>query len=137
MSTNSSEAGAAWDDSQLKVIETLGDRRLLVDAGPGTGKTAIACTRLVHLILDEGLNPARTWMISFTRTAVAEIRARLFSYVGESSFAIKIATLDAHAWSLHSGFNDGAKLTGTYDGNIEHVLELIEGDFDTQDYWRL
>lgn len=73
-------------------------------------------------------------MISFTRTAIAEIRARLYSYVGEESFAVKVATLDAHAWSLHSGFDENASLTGSFDQNIESVLDLLKRDDDTQDY---
>ena len=92
-----------WDADQRRVIEADTDARLVVEAGPGTGKTAVACARLAYLINEEDIEPSNTWMISFTRTAVAEIRARLHSYVGDASFAIRIATIDSHAWSIHSG----------------------------------
>ena len=123
-----------FDESQRAVIERSHTNRLLVDAGPGTGKTAVACARIGALISEFGVNPSRLWMISFTRTAVAEIRARLYSYVGEDSFAVKVATLDAHAWSLHSGFDQQASLTGSFDQNIESVITLLSNDEDTQDY---
>lgn len=119
-----------WDTDQFKVITAGRQARLIVEAGPGTGKTAVACARLAHLISEDDLEPSNTWMISFTRTAVAEIRARLQAYVGDASFAIRIATIDSHAWSIHSGHDPQARLTGTYEENIARVIELLKTDED-------
>jgi hypothetical protein len=124
---------SGWDVDQLRVIEGNTDARLIVEAGPGTGKTAVACARLAYLITQEDLEPSNTWMISFTRTAVAEIRARLHSYVGDASFAIRIATVDSHAWSIHSGHDPNARLTGSYEENIDRVIELLKADLDVAD----
>lgn len=121
---------SGWDADQLRVIEEDMDIRLIVEAGPGTGKTAVACARLAYLIGEEDLEPSNTWMISFTRTAVAEIRARLHSYVGDAAFAIRIATVDSHAWSIHSGHDSNAKLTRSYEENIDRVIELLQTDPD-------
>jgi hypothetical protein len=123
-----------WDSSQENVIQSDRSARLIVEAGPGTGKTAVSCARLAFLIKKEGVNPPRCWMISFTRTAVAEIRARLYSYLGEDAFAVKVATIDSQAWAIHSGFDSAASLTGSYEQNIEHVTELIRSDPDVQEY---
>ncbi len=122
-----------WDADQRRVIEADADARLVVEAGPGTGKTAVACARLAYLINEEDSEASNTWMISFTRTAVAEIRARLHSYVGDASFAIRIATIDSHAWSIHSGHDPNAKLTGSYEENITRVIELLKSDEDVAD----
>ena len=124
---------AGWDADQLKVIQADSESRLVVDAGPGTGKTAVACARLAHLISEHDIEPSNTWMFSFTRTAVAEIRARLHLHVGDSSFAIRIATIDSHAWSIHSGHDPNARLTGSYDENIARVIELLKTDEDVAD----
>jgi hypothetical protein len=115
------------------VIQADAGARLVVEAGPGTGKTAVACARLAHLISEEDVEPSNTWMISFTRTAVAEIRARLHSYVGDASFAIRIATIDSHAWSIHSGHDPNARLTGSYEENISRVIDLLKTDEDVAD----
>jgi hypothetical protein len=123
-----------WDPSQKAVIFAPAGRRLIVDAGPGTGKTAVACARLGQLVLAEDVRASQTWMISFTRTAIAEIRARLHSYIGDAAFAVKVATVDAHAWAIHSGYDPAASLTGSYEENIERVLSLVEGDEDVIDY---
>ena len=123
-----------WDPSQEAVIFAPADRRLIVDAGPGTGKTAVACARLGHLVFAEDVRASQTWMISFTRTAIAEIRARLHSYIGDAAFAVKVATVDAHAWAIHSGYDPAASLTGSYEENIERVLSLVQGDEDVIDY---
>lgn len=119
-----------WGADQLQVIEAEADARIVVEAGPGTGKTAVACARLAHLISEEDVEPSNTWMISFTRTAVAEIRARLHSYVGDASFSIRIATIDSHAWSIHSGHDANARLTGSYEENIVRVIDLLKSDED-------
>ena len=118
-----------WDASQKMVIEAACNARLIVDAGPGTGKTAVACERLAHLIRTGELTPVNALMISFTRTAVAEIRNRLHEYVGAHAYAIRIATIDSHAWSIHSAHVPDAKLTGSsFDENIEETTRLIETD---------
>lgn len=125
-----------WDGDQLEVISSAGTRRLIVDAGPGTGKTAVACARIGHLVDVCGLAPTRVWMISFTRTAVGEIRNRLNGYVGPAAAGIKVATVDSQAWALHSGFDAKASLTGSYEANIEAVLKLIRTDRDVAEYLR-
>ena len=122
-----------WDNEQLAVIQGGHDLRLLVEAGPGTGKTAVACARIAHLVGQQGIAEPNVWMISFTRTAVAEIRSRLQDHVGEAAFSIKVATVDSHAWSIHSGHDPAARLTGTYEENINRVIELVQSDEEVQD----
>jgi hypothetical protein len=116
------------DDSQQLVIQCPRDIRLIVQAGPGTGKTAVACARTAWLIDRVGVDPGRIWLISFTRTAVYEIRDRIAEYLddGELVHAIKIATIDSHAWAIHSGFDSSASLLGDYEDNIERLLELVK-----------
>jgi hypothetical protein len=127
--------GVRWDKDQLAIITAPADARLLVDAGPGTGKTAVACARIAHLINNLDIEPTHVWLVSFTRTAVHELRNRIGYYTGDPARAagIRIATIDSHAWAIHSGFRQDASLTGTYEQNIERVIELIrdhEGVFE-------
>ena len=125
-----------WDKSQRDVIEAPPEDRLLVGAGPGTGKTAVACARISQLINRGDLEPSRIWMISFTRTAVREIRERITSYLEDASaaYAVKIATLDSHAWQIHSGFDEEAKILGSHENNIERVLDLVRQDASVGEY---
>lgn len=125
-----------WDESQRAVIDAPPEDRLLVGAGPGTGKTAVACARVSQLIDQGGLEPSRIWLISFTRTAVREIRDRIAAYLEDAAaaYAVKIATLDSHAWTLHSGFDEDAKILGTYEENIERVRELVRQDENVAEY---
>lgn len=125
-----------WDDSQRGVIEAPHAARLLVGAGPGTGKTSVACARVARLI-QNGLGPESVWLISFTRTAVQEIRDRIADHLDdrEDAFAVNLATLDSYAWSIHSGFEGSAALT-TYEENIASVLELVRSDEAVEEYLR-
>ncbi len=125
-----------WDESQREVIDAPPEDRLLVGAGPGTGKTAVACARVSQLIDQGGLEPSRIWLISFTRTAVREIRDRIAAYLEDAAaaYAVKIATLDSHAWTIHSGFDEEAKILGSYEENIERVLDLVRRDENVADY---
>lgn len=62
-----------WDLEQLEVILEAPACWQFVIAGPGAGKTAVACQRIAYLI-DEAVPPSRLLLASFTRTAVAELR---------------------------------------------------------------
>ena len=125
-----------WDKSQREIIDVPPEDRLLVGAGPGTGKTAVACARVSQLIDQGGLEPSRIWLISFTRTAVREIRDRIAAYLEDASaaYAVKIATLDSHSWTIHSGFDEAAKILGSYEENIERVLDLVRQDENVAEY---
>jgi hypothetical protein len=119
--------GTRWSKQQQEVIEAPVRGRLLVDAGPGTGKTATACARIAWLIANGGVDASEIWLFSFTRTAVHELRNRISSYLVDPGAvaSLKIATVDAHAWAIHSGFDSRASLSGSFDDNIERVIELV------------
>lgn len=122
-----------WDADQLRVITESSGARLVVEAGPGTGKTSVACARLAHLIANEDIEPSNILMISFTRAAAAEIRKRLYSYVGEASYAIHNTAIDSHAWAVRSGHDPSARLTQSYDDNIDRVISLLKTDEDVSE----
>jgi len=117
---------AGWDARQSAVITAPAGDRLLVDGGPGTGKTAVACARVAHLVQERGLAPEAVWLVSFTRTAVREIRDRIAAAIGDPVQAerIRIATLDSLAWSIRPDL-DGDEAEGSYDDAILRVLELV------------
>jgi hypothetical protein len=117
-----------WDPQQLEVIRASAAARFLVDAGPGTGKTAVACRRVAWLIDECGVEPSNIWLISFTKTAVREIRSRIGLYLREPGalWSVRIATLDSHSWAIQSGFDSKASLKGSYEENIARVRELVQ-----------
>jgi hypothetical protein len=127
-----------WDPEQRAVVTAPSDARLIVTAGPGTGKTAVACGRVAHLITELEVEPSCILLLSFTRTAVAEIRNRIVTYVGSESRAagIKIATLDSTTWSLLSGLDpDADNLLGGYDANIDRLCRMVaDGEDEILDY---
>jgi hypothetical protein len=123
------------DKGQHVVVASSPEERLLVDAGPGTGKTHTACIKVAALIREHDIPPSRVWMISFTRTAVHEIRSRLTTLLEDAGEAasVRIATLDSLAWTLHSGFSKDAVLTGGYDDNIAQTLAKIRDNPDVRE----
>jgi hypothetical protein len=125
-----------WDNSQEKIIQAPPSERCIIDAGPGTGKTAVACARVAWLI-QNGVTPGNIWIISFTRTAVREIRNRIVRYVGGGdAYSVKIATLDSHAWSIHYGFDETATKLGSYDENIEAMTTMVKENPGVTEYVR-
>lgn len=120
-----------WDLEQLEVILDAPSSWQLVIAGPGAGKSAVACQRVAYLV-DEALPPARILIVSFTRAAVAELRDRIVSYAvaGPAARSVRISTIDSHAWSLRAGFEDEpfskSLSDGSYELGIEQTVALFE-----------
>ncbi len=119
--------------SAQKEIATAGvDNRLLVLAGPGTGKTHTLLQRLIHLVEVEGLHPrSELLVLSFSRAAVAEIRARLARLAADSGGTgppfINIHTFDSFATRLLSALEEDLDLSGkSYDARIALAVQRIE-----------
>src|SRR5713101_1590641 len=119
-----------WDLGQLEVIMDAPASWQLVTAGPGAGKSAVACQRTAYLV-DEDVAPSRILLVSFTRTAVLELHDRIMSYAvsGERARAARISTIDSHAWSLRTGFDDEPipRTLGeeSYELSIARTVELF------------
>ena len=112
-----------WDLDQLEVILDDPGSWQIVVAGPGAGKSAVACQRIASLVHD-GVQPSRILLVSFTRTAVAELRDRIESYAipGNQVRGVRISTIDSHAWSLRAGFEE-APLDEFLDG-VSYELSI-------------
>jgi uncharacterized tellurite resistance protein B-like protein len=125
-----------WDAEQKHVIEARRFARQLVSAGPGMGKTAVACSRVAHLVEHENVADSNIWLVSFTRSAIAELKGRIGDFAEDPSnvFAVKISTIDSQAWKIRYGFSpeQAEKLFGGFETGIDSALELMnarEDDF--------
>jgi DNA helicase-2/ATP-dependent DNA helicase PcrA len=72
------------NEEQQQAIEII-DRPVLVQAGPGTGKTRTLTHRIAGLIKDGGVHPGKITAVTFTRKAASELRQRLESLLPRES----------------------------------------------------
>jgi hypothetical protein len=125
-----------WTSAQRQAIEAGPSKKILVDAGPGTGKTATACARVAWLIENQAIEPNQILMTSFTNAAIHEIVNRISSYLSqpEKALGIKISTLDSFSWSLRVGFHAGDLELKGFTENIDQATELLAVDESARDY---
>jgi len=123
-------------DEQINVIQAAPSQKTLVNSGPGTGKTDVACARVAWLVDEYGVNPNNIVVISFTRAAVAEFRNRLFTYAKENSAidSVRITTLDSFASKLRAGFEKSASAVKSYDNAIALAIKEIDQNKELRDY---
>ncbi|OXS28436.1 MAG: DNA helicase [Desulfovibrio sp. MES5] len=69
------QAAVGFSEEQQTAL-TAGPGPVLVQAGPGAGKTRVLIGRMQHL-LDQGIPPDRLLAVTFTRRAANEMRQRL------------------------------------------------------------
>ena len=64
------------DEQQKEIAESDPKAHMIVNAGPGTGKTAVLSAR-IGFLLNQGIPANDIWAMSFTRSAVKEMRDRI------------------------------------------------------------
>lgn len=90
------------DDSQMDVIMRGPGERVLVTAGPGSGKTFTLVKRVARLVAS-GIRPSEMLVMSFTRAAVTEVAGRIrgdCEGVSEEDTARMVRTFDSWATAL-------------------------------------
>lgn len=93
----------AEEPNQWKAIEHPFDKHLLVNAGPGSGKTAVLIARVVHLIREQRLRPEEILVLAFNRAVVYEIRSRvraLFRELGYGAYVRRLKVFTFHAAAM-------------------------------------
>lgn len=65
------------DAEQEEAVTYNGDKPLIIDAGPGSGKTRVIIERVVYLINELNVNPSSILLITFTNKAADELKERL------------------------------------------------------------
>lgn len=103
------------NENQQKVVEYNGNKPLLVEAGPGSGKTRVIIERVKFLINELKVNPSSLLVITFTRKAVNELKDRLSEDIPKNIInEMQIST-------IHSFYLDFLKKRG-------NVTNLIDDD---------
>ena len=120
----------SWDARQRTIIELDEDENKIVEAGPGTGKTAVACARVAYLVEECDLESSKILLVSFTRTAVKELRNRIeaFAETPRNVSGLRICTLDSFTWQALRGAGDdaAAQLTNSYETSIQAFTEQLK-----------
>ncbi len=114
------------DQYQASVVDAPVGSRLLVEAAPGCGKTHVACARIASL-LSLGVSPDSLLLVSFTRTAVHELRNRIATLVkGGMNIArgVEIRTIDSLAWRIATGAEEVGTISSYQDSIVEAVRAL-------------
>jgi DNA helicase II / ATP-dependent DNA helicase PcrA len=75
---SSGKVSIELNDEQQTAVNTF-DRPVLVQAGPGTGKTRTLTNRIAQAITEEIAEPERIVAVTFTRKAAKEVQERLGS----------------------------------------------------------
>ena len=122
------------DASQQNVITASVSDRLLVVAGPGTGKTDVAARRLAYLI-QSSVSAGRILVLSFSRSAVRTLTRRLQSKKNQDQGTLEelrhlsIRTFDAWAFRMLRlvGHSPAKLLANGHDDNIALLTDLLEG----------
>jgi uncharacterized protein (TIGR00375 family) len=83
--------------------------KILVAAGPGTGKTFTLVARISHLVTELGADPGKMVAISFTNRAAGELRQRLLQKLGDGAGSLQADTF--HGFCLDWLRRDSPDLT--------------------------
>ena len=118
--------------SQREIAETL-DGMLVVDAGPGTGKTKTIVHRYINLISREDVGPGDVLLLTFTNNAAAEMEERIKNQMAEEdmideSKLVQARTFDSFCLSI---VMDSPELAGNLLGLRESLTRgatIVQND---------
>lgn len=71
------EENIILDEDQEEAVKYDGEKPLVINAGPGSGKTRVIIERVVYLVKELNKDPSSILVITFTRKATQELRERL------------------------------------------------------------
>ena len=116
------------DPAQEAVVRHAGGP-LLVLAGPGTGKTTTLVESVVDRIDRRGLRPDQILVLTFSRRAAADLRARIAARLGRTTVTPMAMTFHALCYALVRRFADRVGPQPTGAGASVRLLTGPEQEF--------
>jgi len=93
------EALRLLNREQRRAVETI-DGPVMVVAGPGTGKTQVLALRIAQILEVSDVGADAVLCLTFTRSGVTAMRARLESYIGTTARTVHISTFHSFAGDI-------------------------------------
>ena len=148
-----------WTGEQTRAIELRGGN-VLVSASAGSGKTAVLTERLLRMIVDGGADVRDFVVVTFTKTAAAEMKARLGKKLSDYSRShpedarvkcqlmylpeANISTIDSFCLALlekyqsaeNADYSPGVRILSENEAKLifkKALSEVIEEEYDRGD----
>jgi ATP-dependent DNA helicase RecQ len=112
------------DIDQARIVNDGKSNNILVLAGPGSGKTKVLVHKIASLLLLEDIKPEQFLMLTFSKAASLEFRARTRKLVPEYSGLIKISTFHGFCFQLLGQLGDLKKSENV----IQDCITAIENE---------
>jgi len=110
------------NDQQRKAVDTI-EGPVMVNAGPGTGKTQVLALRIGSILRQTDTNPNNILCLTYTDNGAIEMRNRLLKIIGAAAYSVRIHT-------FHSFCNEVIQDNLTWFGklNLAPIGDLEEID---------
>lgn len=115
-----SEEFEKLNTEQQQAVTTI-EGPVMVNAGPGTGKTQILALRIASILQQTDVNPNNILCLTYTDNGAIEMRNRLLKIIGSAAYNVRIHT-------FHSFCNEVIQDNITYFGklNLAPIGDLEE-----------
>jgi DNA helicase II / ATP-dependent DNA helicase PcrA len=122
LQTKFSEEYKKLNTQQQMAVDTI-EGPVIVNAGPGTGKTQILATRIGNILIKTDTNPSNILCLTYTDNGSVEMRNRLLKVIGTAAYNIRIHT-------FHSFCNEVIQDNLSYFGklDLEPISDLEQID---------
>lgn len=87
-------------ETQAAIIRDGESRKIVVAAGPGSGKTRVLVHKLASLLLLEDVKSEQLLMLTFSRAAATEFKRRLVDLIGNAAAFVEIKTFHSYCFDL-------------------------------------
>lgn len=129
---NESQKKSDLDKFQKAAVENT-HNRLLIIAGPGSGKTTVLTRRIAYLIKETGVPAEKFLAITFTRRAAGEMRERLHKLLPDNAEYINIHTFHSLCLSILKENYEKAGLSEDFKVISEQEKTLYKEEEITKD----
>ena len=109
-------SGGSLSSGQRNAVEALDEGVFMICACAGAGKTHALLEKIRHIVEGKRATASEILVLSFTNSAVFEIRRRLYEMGTDWSDGVKVSTMDSFAFSVNTD-PTGKKKTAETEAN--------------------